>query len=85
MHQYLMCARKVAIVYEEILFNIQRWIASLKIACTIVFYAMSQYQILRTRRGANRVSLHEPQFFDGASERGRCKKGSGDGIASQVV
>jgi hypothetical protein len=46
---------------------------------------MTQDQILRTRRSADRVYLYEAESFDGGEQFGRFEKRSTDRIGAQLV
>src|SRR3954447_24652404 len=46
---------------------------------------MTEYQVLRARRSADRVGLHEPELVKGAFERGRREEAVRNCIPAQVV
>jgi hypothetical protein len=84
-HQRLDRARHESVVHEHVLVNPERRIATLQIARAVAFYAMPQRQVLRARRGADRVRLHEPELVEGTFQRDRSEEASGDGKAAEVV
>src|SRR6185369_16053019 len=85
MHKRLQRARDVAVVDEEIFFNIERRVAAFQITGAIVFDAMSQDKILRACWRANRISLDELHLLKCAIERCRFWKITRDRESSQVV
>ena len=46
---------------------------------------MPQGEILRARRGADRIGLHEAEPLEGAGERGRREQAPRDRVAAQIV
>src|SRR6185369_9521949 len=85
MHKRLQRARDVAVVDEEIFFNIERRVAAFQITGAIVFDAMSQDKILRACWRANRISLDELHLLKCAIERCPFWKITRDRESSQVV
>ena len=85
MHQCLVRARQEAVVDEEILFQRQARIAPLQLTGPVADHAMAQGQVLRTRRGADRVRLHETEFFYRTHQRGRLEQRTRNGVTAQVV
>ena len=85
MHQRQQAARHEAVVDEAVLLDVQPRIAALEIARAIALDAMAQRQVLRARRRADRVGLHEAEAVDRLLQRGRRKQRAGDGVAAQVV
>ena len=83
-HQRLLLARQEAVVDEVVLLDRELRIAPLEVTGAIVLHAMAQRQVLRTRRRADRVGLHEAELVDRAPEgRGR-EQAARDGVAAQV-
>ena len=83
MHQRLERCGHEAIVDEEILFYSQGRVAAFQIACAVVPDAVSQGQILRTGRRANRIGLHEPEPVQRTPERRRLEQTAADGKSSE--
>ena len=69
MHQGEHGARHEAVVDEHVLLDAERRVAALEVAGTVALDAVAQRQILRARRRADRVGLHEAQPVDGAFQR----------------
>ena len=84
-HERLQRASDVAVVDEEVLFDVERGVATFKIAGVIVCDAMSQDQILCACRGANGIGLHETHLLERAIECGRFGKVPRDSVTAQVV
>src|SRR5688500_5081237 len=70
MHQRLYRPRDVAVVDEKIFFDIECCVATFEIGGVIVFDAVPEDQILRSRRSANRICLHEAHGLESAIQRG---------------
>ena len=68
----------------RLVFDAERRVSALEVAGSIALDAVAQGQVLRTRRGANRVGLHEAQPVDGALERRHREKTEADRTAAQV-
>jgi hypothetical protein len=83
-HQDLRSARQKAIVDEEILLDAEPRVATLEVSGAIVPDPMAQDQILRARRGADRVGLDKTEPLDRTQQRGRRKQRPCNGIAPQV-
>jgi hypothetical protein len=54
-------ARQESIVDEEVLFDLEPRVTALELACPVVDHPVAQRQVLRARRCADRVGLHEPE------------------------
>ncbi len=63
----------------------ERGIAAFQVVDAVVLHAVAQRQILRPRRRADRIGLHEAQLLQRSAERGRCEKTARDGVPSQVI
>ena len=85
MHQRMDGACHEAVGDEEILLDAERRVAAFEIAGTVVLDAVAQRQVLRARRRADRIGLHEAQPVEGAFQRGGREETVGDGKAPQVV
>ena len=85
MHGRPHVSRQESIVDEEILFDVERWIAALEVAHAIVLHSMAQDQILRARGRANRVCLDEADAADRSIERGGWEEAPGHGERPEVV
>jgi hypothetical protein len=81
--QPAMAPRQEAVIDEVFLVDRERPIAPLQVPVAIALNAMSQDQVLRTRRGADRIGLHEPEALDGAPQRRRREQRPGDRITAQ--
>ena len=67
-------ARHEAVVDEHVLFDLERRIVPLEVAGTVILDAVPQSQVLRTRRGSDRIGLHEAKGVERAdSEAGAGK------------
>src|SRR2546423_1529208 len=69
MHQRLQGAGHEAVVDEDILLDIQRGVSAFEIAGAIIPDAMAQDQVLRARRSADRIGLHETEALQCALQR----------------
>ena len=85
MHQRVHRARHEAVVDEEVLFDGQPGIAPLEVAGAVVAHAVAQRQVLRARRRADRVGLHEAEALDRARQRGRREQAARHRVAAQRV
>jgi hypothetical protein len=85
MQQRQQAARYEAVVDQAILLHGEAGVAALQIARAVVLHAVAQCQVLRPRRGADRVGLDEAEALDGLLQRGRGKQRAGDGVAAQRV
>src|SRR5580704_16119924 len=85
MHQRLQFARNEAVIDEEVFVDVELGVSSLQISCAIALNAMTQDQVLRTSRRANRIGLHESHVVKSAFKRGRRKQTTRDRKAPQVV
>ena len=78
-------ARQETVVDEEVFFDVETGIAALQVAGAVTAHAVAQGQVLRSRRGADRIGLDEAELINGARQGGRLEQGSSDGVATQVV
>src|SRR5215216_4477223 len=85
MHQRLQRSRDVAVVDEEVLFDVECRIASFEIAGAIVSDAMPQDQMLCARRRPNRIGLHETHLLESTFECSGLREIPCDGVAPQIV
>jgi hypothetical protein len=69
MQERMRVARQEPIVDEEVFFDCELWITTLKVARTIVAHAMAQGQILCACWRANWIGLDKAQALDRASQR----------------
>src|SRR5438093_3604955 len=84
MHQSMHGPRHVAVVDEDVLFDVELRVALLELTGAVLVDAMPQRQILRARRRTNRIGLHESQPLDGVAERRRRKQAARDRKAPQI-
>jgi len=84
-HQRLRGARQEAVVDEEVFFDPEARVTPLQVARAVTFHAVAQRQVLRARRGADRVGLHEAELVHGALQRGRVEQAACDGEAAQLI
>ena len=61
MHQRLHLPRDETIDDKKVFLNFERGVLAFEITCVVVPDAMAEYQILRSRRRSNRISLDKPQ------------------------
>jgi hypothetical protein len=73
------------VIDEEVFLDGQLGITPLQIACTVARDPVAQGEILSARRCSNRIGLHETEFADGATERGRLEQGARNRVATQLV
>ena len=66
MHQIEVTAGQKSVVDEVILFQREAAVASREVAGAIAGHALTQGEVLRTSRRADRIRLHEPESLDGA-------------------
>jgi len=85
MHQRLQLAGDEAVGDEEVFLDAELGIAPFEIAGVIALHAMAEDQVLRPRRGSNRVGLHEPHAVKRACQRGRREQRAGDGKSPKLV
>ena len=62
-------ARQESIVDEEVFFDRELWITTLKVASTIVARTMAEDQVLGARWRANWIGLNKAQALDRTGER----------------
>ena len=74
MHQVVRGARQEAVVDEVVFFDGQPAVAALQVTRVVALHAVAQRQVLRTRRCADRVGLHEAKPGDRAWQRGGGEK-----------
>ncbi len=84
-HEGLQGAGQEAVVDEDVLLDVEPRVAALQVADAIALDAVAQDQVLRARRGADRVRLHEAELVEGAFQGGRTEEAAGDGKAAQVA
>ena len=84
-HQRVNSARQESVVDEEVLLDAELRVATLEVARPIALHAVAQRQVLRPRRGANRVSLNEPKLVQRAFQRRRWEKAAGDGEGAKIL
>src|SRR6185295_4786000 len=84
MHQRLYRARDEAVVDEEVFLDIERGVSAFQIAGPVILDAMSERQVLRARRRADRVGLYEAERPQRTRQRRRREKAAGDGEPSQI-
>ena len=84
-HQRLQPARHEAVVDEDVFFDVERRVAPLQIAGAVALHALAKDQVLRPRRRADRVRLHEPQPIERARQRGRPEQAARDREAPQIL
>jgi hypothetical protein len=84
MHQGLEVARHEAVGVEEVLLDAEARVALFQIAGAVAFCPVAQDQVLRARRGTDRVGLDETEAQQGVPERRGREKASGDGESPQV-
>src|ERR1700733_10953351 len=85
MHQRLQLARYESVVDEEVFVDVEFGVAALQISRAIAFDAMTQDQVLRASRRANRIGLHESHMVKSTFQRGRRQQTTHDRKAPQVV
>ena len=83
-HQRMVLAADEAVVDEEVFFDGQPRVAPLEVAGAVVFDAVSQRQVLRARRSADRVGLHEAELADRTLQCGGREQAACDGVAAQI-
>src|ERR1700693_1861298 len=74
MHQRLQRSGNEAVVDEDIFFNTEFLETAFEIAIAVILDSMAQHQILRPRRRANWVGLHEAQLVERAFQCGGREK-----------
>ena len=85
MHEGLQGARQEAVVDEEVLLDVERRVEAFEVARSVALDAVPQRQVLRARRSADRVRLHEAQLLERTLQRGRREEAAGDGKPAQVA
>ena len=73
-----------AVVDEEVLFDRQRVVARLQVASAVALDAWPQGQVLRTCRGADGISLHEPRPRQGGLERAGRGQAAGHRLSPEL-
>jgi hypothetical protein len=84
-HEVGVRTRQEAVVDEEILLDAEPGVAALQLAGAVVAHAVAQREVLRTRRRADRVGLHEAQAGDGARQRGGREQRARDRVTTQLL
>ena len=77
--------RKKAVGVQHVLFEIERRVTPLEVACTIPLHPVPQDQILRPRRRSNRIGLDERQPMDRGLQGGRPEEGLRDRVSAQAL
>ena len=85
MHQRQVLARQEAVVDEAVFLDGEAGVPAFKIARAVVLHAVAQGQVLRARRCADRIGLHEAELANRARQGGGLKEGSRHRITAQVV
>jgi len=85
MHQRMVRARQEAVVDERVFFDVERRILRLEIAGAVAGDTMPERQVLRARRCANRIGLHEAQPLDRAAQVARREQRTGNGVPAKIV
>jgi hypothetical protein len=78
MHQSMHGSWHEAVVHEHAFLDVEALVAALEIASPVRLHPVSERQVLRPRRSANRICLHEPTPLDCTRQRGRREKRSRD-------
>ena len=84
-HQRVHDGRDKPVVDEEVFFHPQLGVTPLQIAGLVSGHPVAQGQILRPRRGADRVGLHKTQFGQRTRQGGGCKQTAGQRVAAQLL
>ena len=84
-HQRLHLPRQEAVVDEEVFLDPEPRIAGFQVTSAVALHPVAQRQVLRPRRRADRVSLHEAQPGDGLGQGGGREQGARHGMVAQVV
>ena len=84
-HQRLYGPRKEAVVEKVVFLDRQRRIQAFQVAGAVVAHAMAQGEILRARRCANGIGLHEAEPVQRSLKCGGREKAARDGEATQIV
>ncbi len=84
-HQRMVRAWQEAVVDERVFFDVERRVLRLEIACAVAGDAMPERQVLRARRRADRIGLHESEPLDRAAQVARREQRTGDGVAAKIV
>src|SRR5215217_707385 len=85
MHEGLEGSGNVAVIDEEIFFDVERRVAAFEITGAIVIDAVTEDQILCPCGSANRIGLHKAHALQGAIECCWLREVASDGESSQVV
>ena len=85
MHQRVKRSRDEPVIDEDILLDVERRVQPLEVARPVALDAQPERQILRARRRANRIGLHESKRVDRACEGCGPAETAGDGHAPKIV
>jgi hypothetical protein len=84
-HEGLQLSRDVPVVDKAVFLDLEFWIKTFKIAGVIVSDSLSQNQILRPGRSADRVGLYETHLLQRCLKRDRLRKVSRNSKAPQIL
>src|SRR5690242_16454275 len=84
MHQRLQRPCYKAVVDEEVFLDAELRITALEIAIAIVLNAMSQHQVLRSRRSAYGIGLHKAQPVERTLQRGGREETTSNSVVPQI-
>src|SRR6476660_3217568 len=85
MYQRLKCLRHKPVHDEEVFLDLELRIQPFEVSGVIIFYAMTQYEVLGTRRRTDRIGLDKTHPIEGAFQCSRLEKTTGDGIPPQMI
>ena len=85
MHQRLQGSGHEPVDDEDVLFDIECWVAAFKVPGMIIRDSMTQDQILSARRRPDWIGLHETHALERAFQRNGLAEVSRDGKAPQVI
>ncbi len=85
MHQRLNLAGYKSVIDEEVFLHAERGVASLEVASAIIDNPMTQRQVLRARRGTNRIGLYEAELVHRALQRRGREEAARDCIVAKLI
>jgi hypothetical protein len=77
-------SRHEAVVDKGVLFHAQPLVAALQVAGAVVAHPLVEDEVLRARRRAHGIGLHEPEPADGGRQRQGFEQAARDRIAAQL-
>ena len=84
MHERVHAWRDEAVVDEEVFLDVEPCVTSLEVTGPVARHAVSERQVLRTRRRLDRIRLEEPEGIERVLQVARDEQASRDRIPTKM-